>query len=224
MSCKILRRGRLGSASPLSLSPGGVTHSEAAVQSGAGPYTAPGDAEIRELHERIVEMERALQRDVRQAYERGYREGEAAGLERAKADIAPAAERVSRAIAEIATLRGRIRREAETDLVKLAFAIARRILRRELSLSPDAIHGLVRAVFDKAQTREVSRVRVHPDHRTLVLKSLETSGLPHGLDVVADATLRIGDVVVETKRGDLDATIDSQLAEIERGFADRLSN
>jgi flagellar assembly protein FliH len=179
---------------------------------------------VRELHDRIVDMERTLQRDLRQAHERGYREGEAAGYERAKTEMAPIAERLTRAIGDIAMLRPRIRSEAEADLVKLAFGIARRILRRELSVSPDAIQGLVRSILDKAQTREVCKVRVHPDHRMIVHKSLEASGLPPALEIVGDPTLRYGDAIVETKRGDLDGTIESQLAEIERGFADRLGN
>ena len=41
------------------------------------------------------------------------------------------------------------------------------------------------------------------------------------LDGVHDP-LEPGDIIIETRRGDLDGCIETQLAEIERGFADRL--
>ena len=50
-------------------------------------------------------------------------------------------ERLARAIDELAGLRPRLRQEAEADLVQLALAIARRVLRREIAVDPEALHG-----------------------------------------------------------------------------------
>jgi flagellar assembly protein FliH len=48
----------------------------------------------------------------------------------------------------------------------------------------------------------------------------EQMGLPHRVEVLADANLAPGGVILESSRGLLDASVDTQLAEIERGFAD----
>jgi flagellar biosynthesis/type III secretory pathway protein FliH len=40
--------------------------------------------------------------------------------------------------------------------------------------------------------------------------------------VVPDAARELGSVVFETERGSLDASVDTQLEEIERGLTDRL--
>jgi flagellar assembly protein FliH len=40
------------------------------------------------------------------------------------------------------------------------------------------------------------------------------------LELVSDAKLPRGSAIFETSRGDLDASIDTQLLEIERGFTD----
>ncbi len=40
--------------------------------------------------------------------------------------------------------------------------------------------------------------------------------------MIADPSRQPGDVVFETERGNLDASVDSQLLEIERGLTDRL--
>ena len=45
-------------------------------------------------------------------------------------------------------------------------------------------------------------------------------GLPHRIEVIADPGLVPGSVILESDRGWLDTSVDTQLAEIERGFAD----
>jgi flagellar assembly protein FliH len=151
----------------------------------------------------------------------GFQAGEAAGLDRGRAEINPVLERLTRGIADLSSLRGRIRQQAEADLVALSIAIARRVLRRELTVDPEAIQGLVSAALGKVQSREVRRVRVHPEFTAIVRRQIELNGLA-GVEVSSDGALAHGDVIVETRNGDLDASIDTQLAEIQRGFADRL--
>jgi flagellar assembly protein FliH len=170
-----------------------------------------------------VELERTLQLDVRKAREAGYREGEAAGRERAAAELQPVVQRLTASINSVASMRPRVRRDAEQELVQLSIAIARRILRRELTVDPDAIGGLVKAALDKVQARDICRVRTHADYLPALKRCLDQSSAPAGVELVSDAGLQPGDVVIETRRGDLDGSVETQLAEIERGFADRLS-
>ena len=59
----------------------------------------------------------------------------------------------------------RLRAEAEADLVQLSLAIARRVLRRELAIDPEALHGLILGALEKLSGQEISRVRVHPGAR-----------------------------------------------------------
>jgi flagellar biosynthesis/type III secretory pathway protein FliH len=42
------------------------------------------------------------------------------------------------------------------------------------------------------------------------------------VELIADSSLQCGDVLFETAHGNLDASLESQLGEIERGLADRL--
>jgi flagellar assembly protein FliH len=163
-----------------------------------------------------------LEERIKQAYASGMREGEAAGRSRAAAELQPVLERLQRSIAELAGLRARFRREAETDLIRLALAIARRILRRELAVDPDAIHGLVLAALEKLQGQEICRVRVHPAHAGIVSGCLRQVAAAAAVEVLPDASRELGTVIFETERGNLDASVESQLREIERGLSDRL--
>ena len=119
-------------------------------------------------------------------------------------------------------LRPRLRREAEADMVQLAVAIARRVIRRELAVDPEALHGLVLGALEKLQVQEISRVRVHPSHVASVSEFLRDRAHGAVIEVVADSSGAPGAAVFETSRGNLDASVESQLSEIERGLADTL--
>jgi flagellar assembly protein FliH len=170
-----------------------------------------------------AEMERLAEQRAQEAHAAGFREGEAAGRSRAAAEVQPVIERLTQSIDELARLRPKLRREAEGDVVRLALAVARRVLRRELASDPDAVQGIVLAALEKLQGQEISRARVHPAHAPLVAECLrKMAGGGASVEVVADASREPGAVIFETQRGNLDASIDSQLQEIERGLTDRL--
>jgi flagellar assembly protein FliH len=170
---------------------------------------------------RIAELEEQVERRATQARQEGFREGEAAGRSRAAVEAQPALEKLARSIEEIARLRPRLLRESEAELVELAMGIARRILRRELSVDAEALQGLVKGALEKLSAREICRIRAHPELEPGIRRCLELES-QSGIQVIGDATLERGGILVETSRGKLDASLETQLAEIGRGLADRL--
>ncbi len=169
-----------------------------------------------------AEFEQRIDQRLREAHTAGLREGEAAGRSRAAAELKPVLERLARSIQEISGLRAQLRREAEKDLVRLALAIARRILRREVAVDPDALHGLVLGALEKLQSQEIRRARVHPAQAPLVAACLRDRADGPAVEVISDPSCEPGAVVFETECGSLDASVESQLQEIERGLADSL--
>jgi len=167
-----------------------------------------------------AQQERA--RIEQEAYHRAFAEGKAVGRQQAGAELQSVLDQLGRSLASLASLRSRIRGDAEGDLLKLAISIARRVLHRELTLDPESIEGLIRVALDKLQSRELCRVRVHPDQEQAIRKSLERFSNSQKVELITDASLQCGDVLFETAHGNLDASIESQLGEIERGLADRL--
>jgi len=178
------------------------------------------DQEIGALNARIAEVEALAERRVREARETGYREGEAA----ARNQIQPVLDKLAQSIKEIGELRAKLRHEAESDLVKLALAIAKKILHRELSADPDSISGLIRVAVEKIRVQEILRVRIHPQHHPAVQQILARVSTGAPIEIFADQKMQLGGVVVETTRGEFDASVDLQLREIERGLTDRLAH
>jgi flagellar assembly protein FliH len=181
------------------------------------PDASPAPGEDRQFQQ----LQREVEQKVRDAHAQGRREGEAAGHAQASAESRPVFERLARSIEEIAGLRGRLRKEAEADTIQLALAIARRVLRRQLAVDPEALHGLVLGALEKLEGQELSRVRLHPSHAAVVSACLERHSGSR-VEIVPDPSREPGTVIFETQRGNLDASIDSQLQEIERGLADCL--
>jgi len=182
----------------------------------------PASAGEPDAGERLAQLEHQCQERIREAHAAGLREGEAAGRSRAQAELQPVIGRLARSIEEIAQMRPRMRREAEADVVRLALAIARRVVRRELAVDPDALRGLVLAALEKLQGQEIFRVKVHPSHAALVTACLKEAAANSAAQIIADPGCEPGGLVFETERGNLDASMDSQLQEIERGLVDRL--
>jgi flagellar assembly protein FliH len=167
-------------------------------------------------------LERQIEERVGEARAAGLREGEAAARHRAAAELKATLDRVAQSLQELAGWRARLRREAEADLVRLALEIARRVVRREIAVDPDALRGLAAAALEKLRGQDISRVKVHPSHAALLAACLKQAPGGNTVEVVADASREPGALIFETARGNLDASVDAQLQEIERGLVDRL--
>ena len=170
----------------------------------------------------IEALRQQWEQKVREAHAAGVRESEAAAKTRAMAEVQAALEKLAHSVTEIAQMRPRLRKQAENDTVKLALAIAKRVLRREIAVDPDAIRGLAVAALEKLQSQEIHRVRASAPHAQTLTAIFRQTAAHVSIEVVADASLPPGGIIFETSHGNLDASIDSQLREIERGLADHL--
>ena len=169
-----------------------------------------------------AQIEQHVEERVREARAAGLREGEAAARNRGAAELKRTLDHLAQSIQELAGWRARLRREAEGDLVRLALEIARRVVRREIAVDPDALRGLAAAALEKLRGQDISRVKVHPSHAALLAACLKQAPGGNTVEVVADASREPGALIFETARGNLDASVNAQLQEIERGLVDRL--
>jgi flagellar assembly protein FliH len=169
-----------------------------------------------------VQTRQSDDEQLRQAVQRAYLEGEAAARAALEEPARAANAELMRAIAGLSEMRAVIYKEAQADLLRLSMAIARRIVHRELLVSPDILQSIVSVVLEKLDRQDVHRVRVHPAIAVRLDQDLKNVPHQRSIQVAPDPTLEPGGCIFETGRGNVDAGIDSQLAEIERGLADRL--
>jgi flagellar assembly protein FliH len=215
MSSKILRRSEPGreEPQPIHWRAFGQTASSHAgavkTKRAGGPDLQPADSD-------------QLKQACATAYRQGAAAGEAAAAQRAQAKLEPALASFSAIVAELAGTRKKLRAEAESAAVQLAIEVARRVLHREVAADPEALLGLVKAAFQKCDARITERLRVSPQDAETIRENQVRLNFPPGLEIAADRNLPRGSAIFETSRGDLDVSVDTQLAEIERGLADVL--
>lgn len=190
----------------------------------ASPVADTAPDEILQLRARISELNSATEQQSRRAYEQGMRAGETAARKALEAETRTVIDRLAAAIADAGNARVEAIRRAEADTVRLAIEIARRVLHRELSVDPNALEALTRAALIKLQSQEIHRVRVHPDQEALVRTSLQQAGRAQGIEIAADPSQPKGGILFEISRGTLDASVATQLDEIERGLTDLLDH
>lgn len=168
------------------------------------------------------DFEAQVHQQLQAAFDSGLREGETAARQKLEAEVRRAVEQMAVSAAGLAASRAETIRRAEADVVQLSLEIARRILHREVSVDPAALNALVRAALEKLASKQICCVRVHPDQEQLVRATLAQLGRGSEIEIVPDVTQSRGGALFETESGTLDASIETQLREIERGFADRL--
>ncbi len=213
MSCRLVKDERRSEAQPFHWL-------QAGDKEPAGPHTVArlySDPGERQEQPAAIALREAEQK-IAEAYQNGMKDGDSAATQRMAGQVKAKVEQLSRSIEQLALHRGKVQREAEPELVRLSLAIARRILRRELSVDPESLLGLVKAGLERIESADTHRVRVHPEHASILAGLLE--GAARSVEIAADPGLPVGAVIFETSRGSLDVGLETQLKEIERGFVD----
>ncbi len=177
-----------------------------------------------------AEFEQRLAEETRRSFEAGRERGRQEGRQAEREAQAAALEAAQRErerqaaelIASFAEERDRYLRAVEHEVVRLALAIAARILRREAQMDPLLLTGAVRVALGQlAGTTEV-RLRVPAGEMELWTEAVALlPNLALKPAVIAGEGMRTGDCAIETALGTVDLGIRAQLAEIERGFFDR---
>jgi len=183
-------------------------------------HTEQLQAKVRELEAKLDQAQTQQPQLLHDASQRGRQEAEQAAQARLEQEVQPWLLRLAQTIEDLLTTKRRFIEDSEEQVVRLSVAIARRILHREIQVDPEALLGLLRAALTKSELREVHRVLLHPLDRQALNPFLQRLNLPPRVEVLADNTLERGAVVIESTTGLLDASVSSQLDEVERGFID----
>jgi len=162
-----------------------------------------------EFEARLETVRSETRRESRQEWEAELSESVAA--ERA---------RVAQVCSEFIGERKRYFLAVEAEVVKLALAIAARILHREAKLDPLLLTASVRVALDKVADNSTMalRVPVAEMERWKGVLAMEGSSV----ELVGDQRLEDGACVLETSVGRVELGVNAQLEEIEKGFFDLL--
>jgi flagellar assembly protein FliH len=162
-----------------------------------------------------------------QAREEGYAEGVAQGRAETTAHLAPGAQALAGAAAQLAALQAEAADAAEARAASLAIAMAEKIVAGALEVGPervvDAVRGALRGVLDGDRIL----VCVHPDDVALVRAALGDAGalaaMEH-VEVVEERRVARGGALVRTVDGEIDATVAAKLERLRELVAEELAH
>ena len=171
--------------------------------------------------------DQALRREIAAAVEAAREQGFQQGSAQASAAREQAAEQermaIAQAIRDFSAQQGMYFRRVETEVVRLALAIARKILHREAQMDPLLLAGVVRVAIEQVQAGSRLRLRTSPESQRLWSEFCAGKlGNEINVEVVADDHLQGCACVLESEMGSTQISLDAQLREIENGFFDLL--
>ncbi len=156
-----------------------------------------------------------------EARSNGYQEGYDQGRQAAHDELDPVFTTMRELVEGVRAQRDAVIASAEPELVRLAMAIAERIVHTEVANNRHVIVENVRAALTRLVSREVVTLRVNPaDHETIrqYRDSIVAASDVEHLRIVEDQRVDRGGVLVETDAGTIDAKISTQLREAKRAI------
>ena len=147
----------------------------------------------------------------KEAFEQGLAEGRQAGLAEVKAQV----DRLAGMFYDLAKPFEALDAEVERELLTLAMALARQIVRRELKTDPTQIIGIIREAIAAlpVATRDV-RVHLHPEDATVVKQHLAPTENERAWTIIEDPVMARGGCQITTNTSRIDARLETRLGSI----------
>ncbi|MEA2064298.1 MAG: FliH/SctL family protein [Gemmatimonadota bacterium] len=198
-------------------------------EAGVGPGRGekPADPLEDEAIKPLVQERLATEKDrweednktrLEEAHEKGRAEGEAA----AQAGLAEPVRLLKEVIASVEKGRERLLQEAETAVIDLSLAIARRFVKSAAIYSDDMIKDTIKSAVKMATEKEKVVIRINPEDLDQV-KAHQDDIIFVGdgigkLEVRPDKKVERGGCVIETEAGNIDARSETRFAELDKAL------
>jgi len=176
---------------------------------------------VRELEDKLVRAEGEFDRRLQNAKQ------EAVEMERRQAGNRlsvwreECAAQVTAAIEAFRGHRDAYLARVEHEVVRLALAVAERILHREAQVDPLLLSGAVRVALGQLASSTEVRLRVPAEQKEMWEQMVRLMpGLPLRPEVLGDEQLEPGEAILEASVGTVDLSVQAQMEEVRRSFFD----
>jgi flagellar assembly protein FliH len=156
----------------------------------------------------------------------GEAEGRATAMAAARAELEPALAALSAAAAELAALRAQVVGELESDAVTLALRLAEHVVAGAIVAEPERVVDVAGLALRRITERRHVTLVVNPADLELLAEAVpglqsELGGIEH-CNVQSDRRVGRGGVLARTDEGEIDASIETQLARVREIVAGEL--
>lgn len=163
-----------------------------------------------------------LAQGEKRGYEAGFRKGQEIGTSQAREQVAQDLQRLAVAWADalegFETVRVALLREAKLDVLRVALGVAERVTKRAVEMDEASAGAQLEAALGMITRASRLRIACSPDDAELLRQmtpalARKFSTMAHA-EIVEDPKLSRGSVIVRTDKGEVDASIETQIARI----------
>ncbi len=189
-------------------------------QTGDFPGVRAAAPEAASPEETTVVPEIDTEKLEREAYQKGFQQGEITAREEAEKKIESFMKRYADSIEEISRVKSYLYSRTEKEVVRLAIEIAKKIVGREIKANRSIIQTLVRVALSRVTEKASVTVRLNPVDYKFMREQNDALANAEGRDVIlqSDNSIEQGGCLVETSCGDIDARIGEEFSEVEEAF------
>ena len=158
----------------------------------------------------------------KEAYEKGFSEGERAGRETGEKMVEAVLKQYTQTLEELKGLRRSLLTGSEREVVRLSLEVAKKVVKREVCVDEELILALVKVALSRLADQSLMTVRVNPKDGQSIVHYRDVPGhrdsWHDGIKLVEDPLITRGGCLIETESGVIDARVEEQFREIEKGF------
>ncbi len=182
--------------------------------------------EKEEEKEKIKELLRNAQKEAETikkiAYEEGFKKGYQEGREKREREaekeietrVEPALNSLVKIIEEIKHFRPLFLSQLEKDILGLSLAIAKKIIKTEITQNREIILNNIREAIRKLTETDTINIKLNPKDYEFIVQHrpsfLEEIGQNKNIILTKDENITPGGCVIETKFSQVDATLETQ--------------
>lgn len=208
--------------------PGARRDRERSLAAASGGPAGPR-SEVEQLLEEIEEREKYIKQMTdktdnleKEAYEKGFAQGEEAGRELGAQRFDSAIKSFTEALKDLRTLQEEWYQESEPQLMELVLAIARTVIQREVEADKSIVLNIIQSALRAVTDRERITMKVHPSdlefarqHKKEMIEEIE--GVEK-LIFEADEGIVRGSAEIESSQGIVDCGIEKHMQEVEKAL------
>jgi flagellar assembly protein FliH len=158
----------------------------------------------------------------REAYEKGFAQGEKDGRELGQKKIVKSIENIENLFIELGNLKTEILKQCEKEILELVFSIAQKIIHKKIEEDDKIIKEAVIEAMHSVTEKSQIVIKVNPeDYDTIENMKPEffrTSKDLKSIVVTPDLSVNRGGCLLETPYGDIDASVEARLDKIHQSL------
>lgn len=180
------------------------------------------------VRKKIEELQPNLYKEKEAEYRRGYQDGEKEGRKQEQERLDELKKNLAHTVQEVLDYKKELLKQAEKTIVNMAFSFARNIVAQEIQSNPEIVQNQVKKALEYVVGEGKLVFHVHPDDVCQFDPAKREKFIPevylNSIEVVSDESITRGGCLLTTNSGAVDATIEVQIAELEKAIQSGLEH